>query len=96
MTQLSGTNYKSKIFEKFFESYPESQRANFENLKSVIKFISYLKDKNWIDNKQVDQLIRYSCYIYLEKELDRQIEKSLSRAWSKVFSGNISEEEMEI
>lgn len=70
-------------------------KSNLKKLNSVVKFISHLRERKILDDHQLESLIKLSCSIYIEQELEYRIGTSLSRALSKTFSIGL-EEEIEI
>lgn len=96
MSTLSVTNQDNKILDKFFsQSLYVEKKSNLKKLNSVLKFVFHLKEKNILDDRQLESFVKLSCSIYLEQELEHRIGTSLSRALSKTFSIGL-EEEMEI
>ena len=89
MSTLSIANYNSRILEKFFsQNQTEDHKSNFKKFNGVIRFVFHLKERNLINDVQLTDLVKYSCSIYLEKELDRRIGESISKGLSAFFSND--------
>ncbi len=89
MSTLSIADYNSRILEKFFsQNRTEDHKSNFKKFNSVIRFVFHLKERNLINDVQLADLVKHSCSIYLEKELDRRIWKSISKGLSALFSSD--------
>ncbi len=87
------TYYENTMVNKFDKNFVEemtgwgestlSKNPNLRSFKTILGLIYDLKKKDLIDKKQFEELITYSCSIFVENLIEEKITKTFTNSLLK-------------